>query len=566
MPRLFSPPSFPLAALIGGMITKLDEVLNATEANGAAAAAAAGPFYTVAYPFEVGSVGGDMIKIGGYNFIPGIAIYTSTWTYTAPSGETTVVESEPTAATSMNLLEVEAPAWPHQPAQTEYIGALTISQAGVMIPSLTPVVTTFQAMVPTMTDLSGNLQVQDVSGNSWRFNVTVADVDSDVSDVRITATATNSSFVTSIRDISSDMSSENRTLEVILPNSDGCGQSNVTITITDNLGLRSNQTFELFISCDSWVPIVRTANSRSNYGTFGYGIDQMRSRLVADTGTNIGAFRAISTQTGARYIRITKLSGTRDVGTYAIFRLVAPLSGSVLATMFGCGVTNAYTRSPSTTQWTAAYSGQKVDGTLPLYNRYNQRQSLRYVFICGINMSADDDHSLLAFTYRTGYSNDVSYPVPAKREMHCRTASAPLGHLCDSVHCRLPSSVRPGSRQLRCSPRTYPTRSALPLGFSGAIRGGDKASAAPSGRCTTTTTREAGAGARSRVGRGTRLAAITRAATRSTSALQRLFKAPPPCSPCGVPITVRRSWDKQTTYARSFSPVYSVPQGFTSVS
>lgn len=399
-------PSLP--TLIGGMITKLDEVLNATEANGAAAAAAAGPFYTVAYPFEVGSVGGDMIKIGGYNFIPGIAIYTSTWTYTAPSGETTVVESEPTAATSMNLLEVEAPAWPHQPAQTEYIGALTISQAGVMIPSLTPVVTTFQAMVPTMTDLSGNLQVQDVSGNSWRFNVTVADVDSDVSDVRITATATNSSFVTSIRDISSDMSSENRTLEVILPNSDGCGQSNVTITITDNLGLRSNQTFELFISCSSWVPIVRTAGSRSNYGTFGYGIDQMRSRLVADTGTNIGAFRAISTQTGARYIRITKLSGTRDVGTYAIFRLVAPLSGSVLATMFGCGVTNAYTRSPSTTQWTAAYSGQKVDGTLPLYNRYNQRQSLRYVFICGINMSADDDHSLLAFTYRTGYSNDWS--------------------------------------------------------------------------------------------------------------------------------------------------------------
>jgi len=403
-----------LPALMTDMIATLDQVLSATQSNGAAALAANSAYFTVAYPAEISSQGG-MVKIGGYNFIPGIAIYTATWTYTTDSGGTNSVSSEPTAATSMGLLEVEAPSWPHQPAQNEYIGALTIMQDGTPVPTLGGgvVTTTFQAQAPTMTDLSGNLQARDFTGTSFRFNMTVADVDSDSSDVRLTFTFTNTSFVTSIRDISDDVGipaeSPVRTIEVIFPGGDGCGQTNVTVTATDNIqpiGLSSNQTFELFIDCSSWVTVVRTANSRSNYGNFGRGPQQMASRLVGDTGSNIGAFREINTVTGARYIRITKLSGARNAGEYATFRFVAPLARTLLGQILACGETNSYTRSSSVTRWTARYSGTKVDGDLPLYNRYNQRQSLRYVFICGINTSSDDDHSILAFTYRLGYSND----------------------------------------------------------------------------------------------------------------------------------------------------------------
>jgi len=398
-----------LPALMTDMIATLDQVLSATQSNGAAALVANSAYFTVAYPAEISSEGG-MVKIGGYNFIPGIAIYTATWTYTHTDGETTIVESEPTAATSMGLLEVEAPNW-GTVDQTEYIGVLTLMQDETPVPTLGgDVTTTFQAQAPTMTDLSGNVQARDFTGNSFRFNISVADVDSNSSDVRLTFTFDNTSFVTSITDISADVGipaeSPERTIEVIFPGGDGCGATNVTVTATDNIPISSNQTFEIFIDCSSWVTVVRTANSRSNYGNFGRGPQQMASRLVGDTGSNIGAFREINTVTGARYIRITKLSGTRNAGEYATFRFVAPLARTLLGQILACGVTNSYTRSQSVTRWTARYSGTKVDGDLPLYNRYNQRQSLRYVFICGINTSSDDDHSILAFTYRLGYSND----------------------------------------------------------------------------------------------------------------------------------------------------------------
>merc|ERR1711957_1028893 len=143
-------------------------------------------------------------------------------------------------------------------------------------------------------------------------------------------------------------------------------------------------------------------------------------------------------------------------GEYATFRFVAPLQRSLLQQILGCGVTNSYTRSASVTRWTAGYSGTKVDGDLPLYNR---------------------------------------------------------------------------------TTRFSPSPTALATAMTGAIPGEAHTNVVPSGPFSTTTTRVAVAGTMSRVGRGTRLAPTTPAATRSPSAPQRLFKAPPPAR--GAPFTVR---------------------------
>jgi hypothetical protein len=399
-----------LPALVGALITKMDEVLNATVAGSNAATMRSTANVAFAYPAEVAASGGEQISIGGYNFIPGYPVYTATWTYTADNGATIIVESEPTAAASQSLLRVEAPAWPHRPVQQEYVASLSLTQLDVAVPLMSPVMTTFQAEAPEMTDLTDNvfLSHRDVDGSRrYRFHVNVSDIDGDVEDVRITATAiTNSSFVTAIRDASTNMRNATRVIEVTFADPLSCGATNVTMMARDALGLNSTQTFELNLFCPGFVTIVRTSNSRSNYGLFGYGLQQMGQRLRDDTGENVGAFRAWNTLQGVRYVRITKISGSRHVGEFATFRLVATLSQTLYQTMMGCGQTNSYTRSASTTRWTARYSGQKVTGTLPLYNRYNSRQALNYVFLCGINTSNDDDHSLLAFTNRLGTSND----------------------------------------------------------------------------------------------------------------------------------------------------------------
>ena len=182
------------------------------------------------------------------------------------------------------------------------------------------------------------------------------------------------------------------------------------------------------VSLSDFTPIARTGNSRSDY-SFGRGMQNMR--FVTDTGTSTGAFPAMNTFTGARFIKITKLSG-RHAGEHAIFQFVAPLTRSVRATILNCGTGSGYTNSPSTTAWTAAYSGTKIDGTLPLYTRSNQQQALRYMFLCGINTSSDDDHSILAFTYYMGNSNNVSLP-PARSAL-VRQARA---HVAPGASCRL---------------------------------------------------------------------------------------------------------------------------------
>ena len=56
--------------------------------------------------------------------------------------------------------------------------------------------------------------------------------------------------------------------------------------------------------------------------------------------------------------------------------------------------------TPSTTEWTSAYSGLKVDGDL----KGHDGREMRYLYICGINAAGDKDRSVLAFCDDMGKS------------------------------------------------------------------------------------------------------------------------------------------------------------------
>jgi hypothetical protein len=98
---------------------------------------------------------------------------------------------------------------------------------------------------------------------------------------------------------------------------------------------------------------------------------------------------------GVQYFRIVR----EDDGAEAVFELPAPLSQSVRDTIVGCGETNSYVNTPSSTQWTAAYSGLRLSGDLRLQTGGN---IVDHMFICGVNLENDADHSVLAFTDNTG--------------------------------------------------------------------------------------------------------------------------------------------------------------------
>lgn len=396
-----------LPELVGTLIERMEALHNVTVAGNMARNMA--QVWGTA-PAEVSAQGGETVFIGGSNFITGLpGAYVATWTYTSEDGQTrTQVESAPTTATSATLLAVTAPAWPHPPARTEYVADLVVTQQGLPLPYMgaDTVYTTFEADHPTMTDFSETevlLAPSDVSNGSGEFTLQVDDVDGEVSGIVVTGTSSNASFITRVIAVGNTTTNE-RTMEVFFAAGDNtCGEANVTLVVTDNLGLTINQTFVVGISCDAvFTPIVRTGNSRSDT-SFGRGPQQMR--ITTDNGANNGAFEAFRTFTGTRYVKITKLSG-RHQGEHATFRLVSALSRSMRDTILSCGTTTAYTNSASTTRWTSRYSGTKVDGALPLYDTNNQQRALRYMFICGINTSSDDDRSILAFTYYTGRGNN----------------------------------------------------------------------------------------------------------------------------------------------------------------
>jgi len=392
-----------LPELVGTLIDRMEALYNVTVAGNMAQVLAATPAY-------VSAQGGDTVFVGGSNFLDGLpGAYVATWTYTSGDGTTTDVESAPTTATSATLLAFTAPAWPHPPARTEYVAHLVVRQQGLPLPYMgaDTLSATFEADHPTMTDFFQRevlLDGRNVTNGRGEFTFEVDDVDGAVSSIVVSGTSSNSSFITRLVEVEGFTGNERRMEVVFAAGDDTCGAANVTLVVTDNLGLTINQTFVVGIACRGvFVPIVRTGNSRSDT-SFGQGPEQMN--FVADTGANIGAFEAFRTFTGTRFVKISKLSGS-NAGTHATFRLVSVLSRSMRDTILNCGTTGAYESDPSATRWTSKYSGTKVDGTLPMYDDYrNRRRNLRYMFICGINTSSDDDRSILAFTYYTGVSNN----------------------------------------------------------------------------------------------------------------------------------------------------------------
>lgn len=396
-----------LPELVGTLIDRMEALHNVTVAGNMARNMAQ---VWATTPAEVSAQGGDTVFVGGSNFLVGLpGAYVATWTYTSEDGQTTTaVESAPTTATSATLLTFTAPAWPHPPARTEYVAHLVVTQQGLPLPYMgaDTLSATFEADHPTMTDFSESEVLIDpstVNNGRGEFTLEVDDVDGAVSSIVVSGTSSNRSFITRLVAVG-DTTGNVRTMEVVFAAGDNtCGAANVTLVVTDNLGLTTNQTFVVGISCAAvFVPIVRTGDSRSDT-SFGRGPQQMN--FEADTGANNGAFEAFRTFTGTRFVKISKLSG-RNAGMHATFRLVSVLSRSMRDTILNCGTTPSYTSGASATRWTSRYSGTKVDGALPMYDRNNRQRALRYMFICGINTSSDDDRSILAFTYYTGVNNN----------------------------------------------------------------------------------------------------------------------------------------------------------------
>lgn len=359
-------------------------------------------------PSEVGATGGDTVYVGGRNLLAGVpGLYQCHWTYSHPDSSTTVAHSVPAMATTSSLIECVAPAWPHPPALTEYICDFTVTRAdsGTLIPYRNGAETLQHVVaneLPTMSYLSDyETGISQVLRHVLYIQVSDPD-GADTSRVVITSSFTNASLLQSV---TVSPTGYNRTVTIDLaPSARGeCGSSNITLTATDALGESTTQTFQ-FTQCDSFVTIIRTDNSRSDSSNFGPGMRLLQGTIRTDTGSNFGAFTPMRTMTGVRKIKITQTSGSQ-AGRFAVFQLVAPLQGTVYDSIMQCGQTSAYTNSPATTSWTSAYSGTKVEGTLDVFQR-GQRAPLRYMYLCGVNLSSDDDHSVLAFTHYTGQNND----------------------------------------------------------------------------------------------------------------------------------------------------------------
>ena len=144
--------------------------------------------------------------------------------------------------------------------------------------------------------------------------------------------------------------------------------------------------------------LVRTnSNRHTAFGTMtSLNIEQ------GDPATSIGIFPAFQSVTGFDTITIVR----EDDGAEAQYTLVSTITSSLEETILGCGVTSAYTTEPSTTAWTAAYSGLKTDGDITFTSQTSTGTSPgtnpSHMFICGVNLESDDDHSVLAFTDNTG--------------------------------------------------------------------------------------------------------------------------------------------------------------------
>jgi hypothetical protein len=108
-----------------------------------------------------------------------------------------------------------------------------------------------------------------------------------------------------------------------------------------------------------------------------------------------GVFPAFRDLIGVQYVKLVRVDDQRQ----AVFRLNSELRSSMQSTILNCGQTSDYIRSPSTTEWTSAYSGVKVEGYL---TESDMALDVVYLLICGINEESDIDHSVLAFTSATG--------------------------------------------------------------------------------------------------------------------------------------------------------------------
>ena len=147
-----------------------------------------------------------------------------------------------------------------------------------------------------------------------------------------------------------------------------------------------------------WHLAVRTLNEIGDISRFG-----TMASIVYDNSTDRGIFSAFREVQMITHIRIRRV----DDGLENEYELVNSTgSMSLYDTIIGCGVTDAYVTSPTSLDWTSAYSGTLVSGNLSLATvSTGGNAALPYMFICGVNTMSDTDHSILAFCDNTGNSN-----------------------------------------------------------------------------------------------------------------------------------------------------------------
>jgi hypothetical protein len=148
----------------------------------------------------------------------------------------------------------------------------------------------------------------------------------------------------------------------------------------------------------TWQLAVRTTGDGED-ATWGH-MSSLQKKTADLSYAGAGIFPAFSSMNGVKYVKIVRTTPPAAEGVY---ELVDVLGQSLEQTIQGCGETADYDQTPSTTKWTAQYSGKKISGDID--GSDTRGQSLNgapYLFICGVNMEGDKDHSNLAFTDKTG--------------------------------------------------------------------------------------------------------------------------------------------------------------------
>ena len=163
-----------------------------------------------------------------------------------------------------------------------------------------------------------------------------------------------------------------------------------------------------------WTRIVRTTGQSEDFG-------QMTASVVtsfAGTGATAGVYEAFRSLERFDRVMLRQVSGGTQTGAFVAFNLVEAISGRSVYDILledcrtaSCMSNNdsahdgARVQRPVATNalgaWTSEYSGLRYDGTL----RVNGSDTTSHFFLCGVNESSDNDHSVLAFSNATGSVN-----------------------------------------------------------------------------------------------------------------------------------------------------------------